>query len=178
MAMNSTLLLAAGQTEAPNFTVSTDGSQVIEVKTRTAWARCVEGMQWNGQTCAGTPVLATHAEALALANARSKADGLRWRVPRVKELQRIAAESAHAPKAAESLFPGSPKDWHWTVTAKVDSTPVNQYDYRNIERGITEHNASHLAVLHGWGVKMQTGEARGDILKKTKLPVRLVRQEK
>jgi hypothetical protein len=32
-----------------------------------------------------------------------------------------------------------------------------------------------MAFLHGWAVNSVTGEARGDVTKQSKLPVRLVR---
>ena len=33
--------------------LSADGQLVIDRRSRLAWARCAEGMQWNGTTCAG-----------------------------------------------------------------------------------------------------------------------------
>ena len=58
----------------------------------------------------------------------------------------------------------------------VDTSNVNQYDYKNIERGVTPQNANRIAFLHGWAVNLLTGEAREDVLERTKLPVRLVRE--
>ncbi len=45
---------------------------------------------------------------------------------------------------------------------------------KNIEKGVTAENSNSLAFLHGWAVNPQTGEARGDVLKREKLLVRLV----
>lgn len=177
MAIFSALAMPDGQAAQLDFLVSKDGTYVIDIGTKLVWSRCVEGMRWNGQTCAGTPQLVSYGEALALANARAKADGLRWRVPGVKELQRLASNEVHSSRDEKEIFPASPPDWHWTVSATIDTKPFNQYDYKNIERGVTAQNANRIAFLHGWGVNLQTGEARGDILKRTKLPVRLVCQE-
>ena len=33
--------------------VSADGTAIIDTRSRLAWARCVEGMFWNGKTCSG-----------------------------------------------------------------------------------------------------------------------------
>ena len=41
-------------------------------------------------------------------------------------------------------------------------------------QGRTSENTTQLAFLHAWAVNLATGEARGDVLKRTELPVRLV----
>ena len=170
--------LAGNQAQAPDLVVSKDGTCVLDLRSKLAWSRCAEGMQWNGQTCAGEPLLVSHAEAVSLARARAKAEGLPWRVPRVKELQHIVSKAAHAGQGKAVFFPAAPPDWHWSVAVNIDVSEVNQYDYSNIERGVTAQNANRMAFLHGWAVNAQSGVARGEVPKRTKLPVRLVRQEK
>jgi hypothetical protein len=44
-------------------------------------------------------------------------------------------------------------------------------------RGRTNENTNRMAFLHGWAVNLTSGEARGDVTKRTKLPVRLVRPQ-
>ena len=39
------------------FAPTQDGTAVLDARAHTLWARCVEGMHWNGKTCAGTPLL-------------------------------------------------------------------------------------------------------------------------
>ena len=163
---------AGGQAESPSLVVSKNGAHVSDLRSKLIWSRCVEGMQWDGKTCTGKPTLASHAEALSLARARAETEGLSWRVPRVKELQRLVNTEKE-----ETVFPVAPPGWHWTVSANIDTRPINQYDYGNIGRGITEQSVNRMAFLHGWAVSMGSGQARGDISKRTKLPVRLVRQE-
>ena len=171
--------VAASPAEQPALVVSDDGLFIVDAKARQVWSRCVEGMRWDGQACAGEPRLATYAEALSLASARARRDGLRWRVPRVKELQLITGKAMRIGQGkGQVLLPATPGDWLWTESANIDTRPVNQYDYRSIERGVNAHNANSLAFLHGWAVNQQTGEARGDMLKRARLPVRLVRTEK
>lgn len=169
---------ATAQAEQPGLLASDDGAFIVDPKTRQVWSRCLEGTRWDGQACSGTPRLATHAEALAMARTRSKEDGQRWRLPRVKELQLVMSKAAHAARDKSSLFPPTPGDWLWTDSANIDTTPVNQYQYKNIEKGISSQNANSLAFLHGWAVNPQTGAARGDVPKRSRLPVRLVRSEK
>lgn len=161
----------------PKLVLSEDGADVINLKTQQAWPRCVEGMRWTGKTCTGQPLLVDHAGAIALAAARSKAEGVRWRLPRVTDLQRLLNPNANPPGLDPALFPAAPRDWHWAVTAKVNAAPINQYNYGNIMQGRTSENTTQLAFLHGWAVNLSTGEARGDVLKRTKLPVRLVRAD-
>ena len=131
-------------------------------------------MQWTGKACVGTPLLLTHAEALALALERERASGLHWRMPRVKELQGLVQKASTPPGLDPQLFPAALRGWYWTSTAVINTAPVNQYDYRNIAQGRSEQNANRIAFLHGWAVSLATGEARGDVAKRTKLPVRLV----
>ena len=153
--------------------VTDDGAGIVDEAARLAWSRCVEGMQWNGRTCAGEAGSMTHAEALAAAAARARIDGLPWRLPRVSEMQHLALGTP--PALAPVLFPAAPRGWHWSATAVVDLGGVNQYRYQNIRRHVTEENVNRVAFLQGWAVDLATGEARDDILKRTALPVRLVR---
>ncbi len=119
--------------------------------------------------------MVTHAQALALARARSRQEGQRWRLPRVKELQALSRKAAQA--TTPSLLPTAPGGWLWTDSATIDTRPVNPYDYNNIQRGIDAQNANNMAFLHGWTVHQDTAEARGDTPKRTRLPVRLVRAD-
>lgn len=153
--------------------LSTDGAYVLDAQAEVAWPRCAEGMRWTGKTCAGTARLFSHAEAMAWALDREAAGGVRWRVPRVRELQRLVPKAGKLAGPDAQLFPGAPRGWHWAATASIDSATVNQYDYGNIARGRNEQNANHIAFLHGWAVNLTSGEARGDVAKRTRLPLRL-----
>jgi Protein of unknown function (DUF1566) len=154
--------------------LSEDGAYVLDARAQVAWPRCVQGMQWNGKTCLGKPLLLNHGEAMALARDLGKDRGLDWRVPRVMQLQSLVHKANSPPGLDPHLFPAAPGGWHWSATSSVDTERVNQYDYGNIVRGRTEQNANHTKFLHGWAVDLSTGEARADVTKRTKLPVRLV----
>ena len=156
------------QTPAP--IPSPDGDYIIDSRSKLAWPRCVEGMTWNGQTCTGQPRLMTHGEAAALATARFKAEGVGWRLPRLTELRRWAAS-----EPARTLFPAAPQDWYWTSTSRIESTQANAYNYNSIARGSGAQD--QLGVQQGWAVHMGTGEARGDVARRTRLAVRLVRPQ-
>lgn len=162
--------------EVPRLVPADHGAQILDPHTGLAWSRCVEGMHWNGKTCVGQPVRVGHAQALALAAARKDVDGLAWRLPRVTELERLLHRAGPTPGLDPVLFPAAPAEGHWAMTASVDLSlkPVNPYNYANIQRGRTDENTTQLSFLHGWAVNPATGEARGDVLKRTELPVRLV----
>jgi hypothetical protein len=161
----------AGEPDPKSRPLMADGGLVVDDEARLVWSRCVEGMQWNGATCVGDASLMNHGEAMAAGAARAKREGLPWRLPRVSEMQRVARR----PYPALALFPAAPQGWHWSATAVVDLNPVNPYRYQNIRRNVTPENANRIAFLHGWAVDLATGEARDDVPKRTRLPVRLVR---
>jgi hypothetical protein len=182
MLVASWLLLAMSSTSAgdvpsqqPALQISDDGASILDRQARQVWSRCLEGTQWDGRVCSGSPRMVTHAQALALARARSRQEGQRWRLPRVKELQALSRKAAHATGSSPSILPPVPGGWLWTDSATIDTRPINPYNYNNIQRGIDPQNANSVAFLHGWTVHQDTAEARGDTPKRTRLPVRLVR---
>jgi hypothetical protein len=72
------------------------------------------------------------------------------------------------------LFPGAPRDWHWTATANVDQSPVNQYNYGNVMKSRKPPSSAESTLLSGWAVNLESGESRGDMSRNTKMSVRLV----
>lgn len=159
--------------QPPALSASPDGTLVIDPRARLAWPRCVEGMAWTGSHCAGTARLLTYGEAQALARQRWKDSGVAWRLPRVNELRRLLDRSAQPPALDPRLFPAAPREWHWTGTASVNAGAVNPYAYGNVARGGMGEGS--LSVQQGWAVDMASGQARGDVGRATRLPVRLVR---
>lgn len=155
--------------------VSADGTAIIDTRSKLAWARCVEGMFWNGKTCSGQRRLLDRSEATAMAQARAKAEETRWRLPRVNELRRLVDKKANPPGIPPLLFPAAPFGLHWTSTANIKTFANNQYNYGNISQGTGSGAGSRLAALDGWAVDMDTGIASGDVPRTSRLPVRLVR---
>lgn len=156
---------------------SDDGATVLDRRSKLAWARCVEGMHWNGSTCTGQRQLLDRSQASAQATARAKAEGLRWRLPRANELRRLVDKRADPPGLPPLLFPAAPPGLHWTGTANIKHYANNPYNYGTIAQGSGNQTSSRLAALEGWAVDMETGEASGDIARSTRLPVRLVRPQ-
>ncbi len=160
--------------EVPGWVLTQNAAYAIHLQDRLAWPRCVEGMQWVNNTCTGKPVLATYAQAISLAEARKKVDGVNWRLPTVVELQRLVNKSSNPPGLDTKLFPGTPLDWYWSGTANVTTRQVNPYDYGNIVQGRTSANANASAPFKGWVVNLMNGEVRGEVSKRSRMLVRLV----
>jgi hypothetical protein len=173
------VLLAQGAAQAaepPPLQLGEDGQAVLDASAGLLWSRCVEGMQWDGRRCAGQPQRLTHAQAIAAAARRAKAEGLPWRLPRLQELRRLGDRSAKVPGLDPRFFPGAPDDWYWTATANLHAERNrNPYNYGNVMRGDAGGRGSGEAALFGWAVMLSSGEGRGDMPKATALPVRLVR---
>lgn len=168
---------AAGASATTNFALAEDGASVIDQRAKLVWARCVEGMQWDGKTCSGTPRRLGLAQANALAAARAKADGLPWRLPRVIELQHLIDKAANPSGPDPKLFPAAPRDWHWSATANVGQPAINAYNYGNVMQGRSAETAINKAFAQGWAVHLGSGEARSDAPKRSGLTVRLVRAQ-
>ena len=178
------LAVALGGTQAaepsaapPLLHVSDEGQTVLDASAGLLWARCVEGMQWDGRRCTGQAQRFTHAQAIAAAARRAKAEGQPWRLPRLPELRRLADRSAKVPGLDPRFFPAAPDDWYWTATANLHAERNrNPYNYGNVMRGDgAGGRGSGEAALFGWAVMLSSGEGRGDMPKATALPVRLVR---
>lgn len=157
----------------PQLTLSADGHFVIDTRARLAWSRCVEGMYWNGKTCAGVPRLLTHTQAQTLATKRWKADNVAWRLPRVTELKRIVDKTTDPPALNPVLFPAAPSGWHWSATANVNTATVNPYNYGNVMRG--GQGEGNVSLVQGWAVDTGTGDASPEFGRGIALFIRLVR---
>ena len=80
-------LVLAPALAAPRYMPSPDGQEITDSKTGLVWRRCVEGMAWKGDTCAGNAVFSNHLGAVA----RATAAGQPWRLPTMKELSSIVS---------------------------------------------------------------------------------------
>nr|WP_279089503.1 DUF1566 domain-containing protein [Comamonas thiooxydans] len=170
--------MAAGPTgaqpapAAPAFQLSPDASMVIDTRARLAWPRCAEGMSWNGKTCSGQAEVFSYKQAVTHAAERSKAENLRWRLPRVNELKRLLDRSSKPQGLNPELFPNAPRDWHWTGTAAVNAQRLNTYNYAQVDKS---SSISGLSAQQAWAVNTETLQAVPDMGKGNGLLLRLVR---
>ncbi|ACY33446.1 DUF1566 domain-containing protein [Comamonas thiooxydans] len=170
--------MAAGPTgaqpapAAPAFQLSPDASMVIDTRARLAWPRCAEGMSWNGKACGGQAEVFSYKQAMSHAAERSKAENLRWRLPRVNELKRLLDRSSKPQGLNPELFPNAPRDWHWTGTAAVNAQRLNTYNYAQVDKS---SSLSGLSAQQAWAVNTETLQAVPDMGKGNALLLRLVR---
>lgn len=166
---------AADAQDRPEWLTTPRGDYVVHLGTSVAWKRCVEGMRWTGRRCEGRPLRLSHADALVLARSRSVTEGIAWRLPGVKELQRLAQRNAHPPHTEDPLIPAGDEEWCWSSTTPVDTSKVNDYSYGNVTRGVNGQNMARVHFLHAWSVNMSTGQTRSDTSRRDLLYVRLLR---
>ena len=170
---NTAIAQDSRSTPAPSaFQIAADGKSVIDTRAKLAWARCAEGMDWNGKACIGSAKVFNYKQAQTHAAERSKAEDQRWRLPRVNELKRLLDRSSKPQGLNPTLFPNAPRDWHWTGTASVNSTRVNSYNYSQVDRS---NNLSSLSAQQAWAVNTETLQATPDMGKGNALLLRLVR---
>jgi hypothetical protein len=164
---------AAGESR---FRIAEDGAVVIDTQARLVWSRCAEGMTWQRGTCTGDPSLYTYNQAAARARARATQDGAAWRLPTMTELKALAERLRAERPGASTLFPQAPDGWYWTSSVRVDTGRVNQYDYANAQRGLTENNVNRIGYLHGWVVDVEVVRTRNDMPRRESAAARLVRR--
>jgi len=167
-----------GDQTAPTaqWTLTPDGTHIVQPRFRLIWPRCVEGMQWNGRHCVGTPLLLDHAQAVEHVRQRNLADGMRWRLPSAKELQIVSQLNMQAIKSGSTApMPDATLGWCWSGTTNVMRQHLNPYNYGNIARGPGGTGGQQLDLQNGWVVNTGTAEMRGDISRRTPMMLRLVR---
>ena len=113
-------LVRAGQSPVtPRYTVSVDGQEVTDNRTKLIWRRCAEGMSWNGSTCAGSVInFAEQVTALQHAAAQADSTGLAWRLPNIKELSSIIDRSRADPAIDSAVFPVTRASAFWSATPR------------------------------------------------------------
>ena len=113
---------------AQPYTISADGSEVTDQKTRLIWRRCIEGMNWDGATCAGVASKFNHEAASELAAALAKGTGINWRLPNINELSSIADRSDSNPVFDPTAFPTTPlSSSFWSATPGAGKFPVRAW---------------------------------------------------
>lgn len=170
-ATTSALAQAPAASSAP-LQISADGQLVIDLRAKLAWPRCAEGMVLKEQNCTGRAEVFTNKQALNHAAERSKAEGLRWRLPRVNEFKRLLERNSKPQGLSPALFPNAPRDWHWTGTAAVNTQRINNYNYSQVDK---TGSLSGLSAQQGWAINTETLEATPDMGKGNALLLRLVR---
>ncbi len=113
----STCLLFAmagfAQAQAPaRFAISADGQEVTDSSTKLVWKRCVEGMSWNGKTCAGK---ATKLKLVAAKELTKAGAPVAWRLPVKEELLGLMDKKGKKMTLDKASFPATPARLHWAL---------------------------------------------------------------
>lgn len=111
----SMLLSLAAPAWAGPFAVSPDGAEVTDGATGLVWKRCVEGMQWSGNACAGEAMAMTFDKARSHAQAVAASEKKPWRVPKLDELYRLVDKSQGVPTLDATAFPDTPAMQFWSA---------------------------------------------------------------
>lgn len=114
------MLVRGGSAPVPRFVTSPDGQYVRDLATGLDWRRCIEGLSFNGTTCAGTAVRLTWPEALARARSQSG-----WRMPNIKELASLL-DHAGGREIDAQAFPGPQGTAQWSASplSALDRQPA------------------------------------------------------
>jgi Protein of unknown function (DUF1566) len=107
------LLALASTAFAAPFEISADGQEVTDSATSLVWRRCAEGMQWNGNECAGDAKMLWWNDAVAHAKAQAKG-GKAWRLPTLPELSGIVDKTQPPPMIDPKAFPNAPAMHYWS----------------------------------------------------------------
>nr|WP_315475663.1 DUF1566 domain-containing protein [uncultured Undibacterium sp.] len=124
-------MLVVAPAHAQRYSYSADGSEVTDSQTGLTWSRCIEGMSWNGTTCAGSRILFSQVQAQA--RAKAKVGG--WRLPSVKELSSIVDRSRISPAIDIVAFPATPTTFSPTRTSTPNVTKVGWPMYVDFDDG-------------------------------------------
>lgn len=112
--------ILSGVASAQPYVTSTDGTEVTDQKTGLIWRRCVEGMNWDGLTCAGAASTYTHEAALQRATSQANSTAITWRLPNIKELASIADKTLSSPAIDAMAFPVTPASMFWSSSPVID----------------------------------------------------------
>lgn len=112
------------------YSITNDGT-VIHVPTGLMWKRCVEGMTPTGNTCSGSYITATWAQALALGSTSNFAGYTDWRLPSIKELLSLVENCRNHPPINDTIFPSTPAQYHWSSTPNANNSGFAWYSNFN-----------------------------------------------
>jgi hypothetical protein len=121
------LCILPSTVSAKPFVISTDGSEITDLKTGLIWRRCSEGMVYSGGTCSGTVSSFTHEAALQQATTISSATQVLWRLPNIKELSSIADKTYASPAIDSTVFPVTPSYGYWSASPSVYNSAFAWY---------------------------------------------------
>ena len=103
------------------YIISDNGQEVLDLQTNLIWRRCVEGMMWDGKTCASESMSGEtyfmFQEALQRAANQAAETKKAWRLPNIKELTSLM-DYSQTDMAIDSIaFPATPNAQSWSSSS-------------------------------------------------------------
>lgn len=141
-----TLIALAGSAAAAPFEISADGQEVADKATGLVWRRCVEGMQWDGTTCAGQAMRMSFEKARVQAQAAAASSKLAWRVPARDELLGLLDRKPGTSPAPSSTFPQSPASPFWSSTPYTSDGQRAVYVHMSNASDYNDYRSSQFFV--------------------------------
>lgn len=103
------------------FVISADGQEVQDKTSNLTWARCADGLKWDGKACAGKLAKYDFAGAKKQAADVAKATSKAWRVPTKDELLALVDKKATKKPLIDAVaFPDTPKNQFWATRPGFD----------------------------------------------------------
>lgn len=144
--LTSLLLVASPIVHAAPFEISADMQEVTDGATGLVWRRCVEGMQWDGTTCAGQAAKFSFDKARAQAQAAANSSKKAWRVPTRDELLALLdRKPGTSPKASET-FPQTPAAPFWSSTPYTSDGQRGTYVHFSNATDYNDYRSSQFYV--------------------------------
>lgn len=139
------LALSSAAFAAP-FEISTDGLEVTDGATGLTWRRCVEGMRWDGSTCAGQGVKLTFDKARAQAQSAAAESKRAWRVPTRDELLALLDRKPGTSPMPSPVFPETPAAPFWSSTPYTSDGQRGVYVHFSNATEYNEYRSSTFYV--------------------------------
>ncbi len=128
--ITASLAAPAGATQLARYTLTADGTAVVDGKTGLIWKRCEEGKTLESGACKGLGIRYTWSDIEQL-NQQG------WRLPTAAELKTLKEDTGVAPPINREFFPNTDRAWFWSSSAgkRDDSGCVqNVYFGDNVDR--------------------------------------------
>lgn len=129
------------------------GSEVRDKVTGLIWQRCLQGMNWNGNTCTGTATTHNWQAALDLARtaaASTAATGTAsaWRLPNNTELFSLAERACFTPAINSNWFPATSAARVWSASPNYASGSSRVVWFNiGFDTTLDKNNATHVRLV-------------------------------
>jgi hypothetical protein len=133
---------------SPTLVVDAPDNAVVDRQTGLIWRRCLEGQQWTGSDCVGSPSLINHEAALAHSSTQQFAPQFLWRTPNVKELQTLVDPRRSEPSHDPVAFPGdSQRQDLWSSTPSENGASALSVWFRSSGETAVRSTRSYLRMV-------------------------------